>query len=85
MSPELREADRKFFAGEYWRGDIPESAKASRLKLKSPWPGHIVLETTIPKVAAWSAETPNLYTLRIELVSPNGTVIEVSHQRSCHR
>jgi len=81
MTPELREADRKFFAGEYWRGDIPESAKASRLKLKSPWPGHIVFETTIPKVAAWSAETPNLYTLRIELVSPAGTVIEISQQR----
>ena len=81
MTPELREADRKFFAGEYWRGDIPESAKASRLKLKSPWPGRVVLETTIPKVAAWSAETPNLYTLHIELISPAGTVIEISRQR----
>ena len=81
MTPELREADRKFFAGEYWRGDIPESAKASRLKLKSPWPGHIVLETTIPKIAAWSAETPHLYTLRIELISPTGTVIEISQQK----
>ena len=81
MTPELREADRKFFAGEYWRGDIPESAKASRLKLKSPWPGHIVLETSIPKVAAWSAETPNLYTLRIELVDPSGVVKEISQQK----
>ena len=81
MTAEMREADRKFFAGEYWRGDMPESAKATRHKLKSPWPGRVVLETTIPKVAAWSAETPHLYTLRIELISPAGTVIEVSQQK----
>jgi beta-galactosidase len=81
MSAELQEANRKHFAGEYWDGSMPESAKRLREPLQSPWPGHIVLETTLPKVAAWSAETPALYTLRIELLSPAGQVIEISQQK----
>jgi beta-galactosidase len=81
MSAELQEANRKHFAGEYWDGSMPESAKRLREPLQSPWPGHIVLETTLPKVAAWSAETPALYTLRIELVNPAGQVIEISQQK----
>jgi beta-galactosidase len=81
MTPEMRRADKKYFAGEYWDGSMPENERMAREAIKQPWPGHIVLETSIPKVAAWSAETPNLYTLRIELVSPNGTVIEFSQQR----
>ncbi|MEY4108688.1 MAG: hypothetical protein RJB35_1, partial [Actinomycetota bacterium] len=81
MSAELQEANRKHFAGEYWDGSMPESAKRLREPLQSPWPGHIVLETTVPKVAAWSAETPALYTLRMELISPTGQVVEVSQQK----
>jgi beta-galactosidase len=81
MSAELQEANRKHFAGEYWDGSMPESAKRLREPLQSPWPGHIVLETTLPKVAAWSAETPALYTLRIELLSPAGQVVEISQQK----
>ena len=47
-----------------------------------PWPhGKVILETRIPKVNPWSAEAPNLYTLHIELIDPNGAVIEVSQQR----
>ena len=81
MSAELQEANRKQFTGEYWDGSMPASAKRLREPMQSPWPGHIVLETTVPKVAAWSAETPALYTLRIELVRPTGQVVEVSHQK----
>ncbi|CAN2172434.1 LacZ Beta-galactosidase/beta-glucuronidase [Candidatus Nanopelagicaceae bacterium] len=81
MTREMINANRKHFAGEYWDGSMPESDRLALEAIKQPWPGHIVLETTIPKVAAWSAETPNLYTLRIELVSPTGTVVEVSQQR----
>jgi beta-galactosidase len=81
MTAEMINANRKHFAGEFWDGSMPESDRIALEAIKQPWPGHITLETTIPKVAAWSAETPNLYTLRIELVSPNGTVVEVSQQR----
>jgi len=81
MTAEMINANRKHFAGEFWDGNMPESDRIALEAIKQPWPGRIVLETTIPKVAAWSAETPNLYTLRIELVSPTGTVVEVSQQR----
>ena len=81
MTPEMINANRKYFGGEYWDGAIPEPERIALQALKQPWPGRISFETTIPKVAAWSAETPNLYTLRIELVSPTGTVVEVSQQR----
>ena len=81
MTPEMINANRKHFAGEFWDGNMPESDRIALETIKQPWPGRIVLETTIPKIAAWSAETPHLYTLRIELVSPKGTVVEVSQQR----
>ena len=81
MTPEMINANRKHFAGEFWDGNMPESDRIALETIKQPWPGRIVLETTIPKITAWSAETPHLYTLRIELVSPKGTVVEVSQQR----
>jgi beta-galactosidase len=81
MTDEMRRADKKYFAGEYWDGSMPESERIAREAIKQPWPGRIVLETTIPKVSAWSAETPHLYTLRIELVNSVGVVIEVSQQK----
>ncbi len=34
------------------------------------------IEATVPRVRAWSAEQPNLYTLTLTLVGANGTVIE---------
>lgn len=81
MTEEMIRANRKYFGGEYWNGVIPEPERIALQELKQPWPGRIVLESSIPKVAAWSAETPHLYTLRIELVSPSGAVIEISQQK----
>ncbi len=81
MTEEMIRANRKYFGGEYWDGAIPEPERIALQELKQPWPGRIVLESSIPKVAAWSAETPHLYTLRIELVSPSGTLIEISQQK----
>ena len=81
MTPELRRADKKYFAGENWDGSMPENERIAREAIKQPWPGRVHFETEIPKIAAWSAETPNLYTLRIELVSPTGAVVEISQQK----
>ncbi len=81
-----READLKkrsddYFHGKYWDGKLPADAKAAIME-NEPWPhGKVILETRIPKVDPWSAEVPNLYTLHIELIDPNGAVIEVSQQR----
>ncbi len=80
MPEELIRANRKHFAGEYWDGSMPESERLTLEAIKQPWPGRVLLETEIPKVSAWSAETPALYTLRIELVDPTGVVVEISQQ-----
>jgi len=40
-----------------------------------------VLAGTVPAVRAWSAETPNLYTLLIELMDADGRVIEATSRR----
>jgi beta-galactosidase len=78
---DLKKRSDDYFNGKYWNGNLPADAKAAIME-NEPWPhGKVVLETRIPKVNPWSAETPNLYTLHIELIDPNGAVIEVSQQR----
>ena len=81
ISQELREASKKHFFGEFWNGNIPAATADALVQLRQPSPGRIFLETSIPKIVAWSAETPVLYTLRIELLNPQGAVIELSQQR----
>ena len=77
----LKKRSDDYFHGKFWDGKLPADAKAAIME-NEPWPhGKVVLETRIPKVNPWSAELPNLYTLNIELIDPQGTVIEVSHQR----
>ena len=39
------------------------------------------LDATVPGVRAWSAETPHLYTLLVELVDANGQVVQATPQR----
>ena len=78
---DLKKRSDDYFHGKYWDGRLPADAKAAIMETE-PWPhGKVVLETRIPKVNPWSAEAPNLYTLHIELIDPNGAVIEVSQQR----
>jgi beta-galactosidase len=78
ISEELRDASKKHFFGEFWDGNIPAETSKALEQLRQPSPGRILLETSIPKVQQWSAETPHLYTLRIELVNPAGVVVELS-------
>jgi beta-galactosidase len=78
---DLKKRSDDYFHGKYWDGRLPADAKAAIMETE-PWPhGKVILETRIPKVNPWSAELPNLYTLNIELIDPNGAVIEVSQQR----
>jgi beta-galactosidase len=42
---------------------------------------HVSMSATIPSVRPWTAETPNLYTLVTELVSPRGEVIQSTATR----
>ncbi len=78
---DLKKRSDDYFHGKFWDGNLPADAKAAIME-NEPYPhGKVVLETRIPKVNPWSAELPNLYTLHIELIDPNGTIIEVSQQR----
>jgi len=78
---DLKKRTDDYFHGKFWDGRLPADAKAAIME-NEPWPhGKVILETRIPRVNPWSAEVPNLYTLHIELIDPNGAVIEVSQQR----
>ena len=81
MPEELRHASKDFFVGTYWNGGMPKPLQDALRKVEPPTPGRIVLETTIPKVTPWSAENPVLYTLNIELLDPDGNVVQVSNQK----
>lgn len=39
------------------------------------------LDAVLPAVRAWSAEDPNLYTLLVELIAPDGRLIEATSRR----
>ena len=81
MPEELRNASRDFFVAEHWDGNMPKSVTDALAKIEPPTPGRILFETSIPKVAPWSAENPVLYTLALELVDPAGNVVQISSQK----
>jgi beta-galactosidase len=75
---ELKARSDEYFHGEFWHGNMPADAKKAILE-NEPWPaGKITLNTRIHKVKAWSAESPTLYTLHVELIDPDGNIVEVS-------
>jgi beta-galactosidase len=77
----LKKRSDDYFHGKFWDGKLPADARAAIME-NEPWPhGKVILKTRIPKVNPWSSESPNLYTLHIELVDPSGAIIEVSQQR----
>ena len=78
---DLKARSDEYFHGKFWDGNMPADAKRAIME-NEPWPaGKIRLQTRIPKVNAWSAETPNLYTLHIELIDPDGNIVEISQQK----
>ncbi len=77
----LKARSDEYFHGKFWHGNMPADAKAAILE-NEPWPaGKIHLNTRVPKIKPWSAEDPALYTLHIELVDPDGTIVEISQQK----
>ena len=78
---EVAIAARDFFHAKFWDGNLPQSAKTAISIMEPPPAGEITLSTQLAKIKAWSAESPVLYTLDIELRNPEGAVIELSQQK----
>ncbi|MCJ7544758.1 MAG: DUF4981 domain-containing protein, partial [Phycisphaerae bacterium] len=61
------------------RRALPKPLEAVFTPHKHTWqrPGNVVtLEASLPRVHCWSDETPNLYTLVLNLISPRGRPVE---------
>ena len=81
MIPELRNISSAFFHGEYWNGKVPAEVAQIMEKVEPPTPGLVNISMEFPNIKAWSAETPHLYWLKIELKDPEGNVIESFTQK----
>ena len=64
-----------------WDGTVSKATDAILAQVRADVPGKILLESRNPKVAPWSAETPHLYTLAFELLSPDGTILQIGSQK----
>lgn len=81
MIPELREISSAFFHGEYWDGKVPPSVAKIMQQVEPPTPGLVKIAMEFPNVKAWSAETPHLYWLKVELKNSDGVVVESFTQK----
>ena len=81
MSEVHRLASRDYFQGEFWDGKIPLATMRALREIEPPSPGKLTLKTEISGISPWSAESPVLYTLLLELLDPSGTVIEQTSQK----
>jgi len=81
MPAEIQEISRDFFHGTYWDGNVPQSVMSVVNQIEPPMPGMIHLKAEFPNVKAWSAESPNLYYMHVELKDPMGETIERFTQR----
>ena len=64
-----------------WDGTVSKSSAAALAEIRHEVRGKVLLESRIAKINLWSAETPNLYTLNFELISPEGTVLQIGSQK----
>jgi len=64
-----------------WDGTVSKSSAAALAEIRHEVRGKVLLESRIAKINLWSAETPNLYKLNFELISPEGTVLQIGSQK----
>ena len=69
------------FLGRYWDGSIPKADAAALDSMKAIIPGPLEFSLKVPGVKPWSAESPTLYEVEIELIDPIGQVIEITQQK----
>ncbi len=81
FTPEQAAVASAFFLGEYANADIPADV-LMQLRTLEPLPiGEIDVTLAIPDVSPWSAESPSLHDVQINLLQPDGTVVESFHRR----
>ena len=81
ISEEHKRVGSNFFHGEYWNGKIPTSVISTLRELEPPTPGFAEFNISIPNISAWSAETPHLYPIVVELKDPTGAIVETFTQK----
>lgn len=76
---------KKDLAGYQLRVSVPELPKQKNAQISGVisdgMSGNLTIRTSLAHIQAWSSEAPNLYTLDIELIDPQGLTIEVTHQK----
>ena len=76
LTPEQMRAGSAYFQSEYWNGKVPAEVEKKLRAFEPPAPGHVHFTAEFPGIKAWSAESPLLYKLEVELLNPEGVVIE---------
>ena len=70
-----------FDAGDRRVGKVTQAKVPHAHHAAYVFEGHVArCEFTVPRVKAWSAETPNRYRAEVELLDPTGAVLERTHQ-----
>ncbi len=81
MPADIQLISKEFFHGTFWDGKVPDAIMSVVEQIEPPSPGMVRLTAEFPNIKAWSAESPNLYQLNVELKDPSGVVIERFSQR----
>jgi len=74
-------AGDEYFLGKYWDGSMPKAKLEAFYSTEPIIAGPLEFEMTIPKISPWSAESPRLYDLEIELLDPQGNLVEMSSKK----
>jgi beta-galactosidase len=81
ISEEHRRVGSNYFQGEYWNGKIPIDVLKTLKEIEPPTPGYLRFEVSFPKIRAWSAESPQLYAIAVELRNPDNVIVESFTQK----
>ena len=66
------------FLGHFWDGKVAPSDAQGLEDLRAIIPGPLEFTIKVPGVKPWSAESPTLYEVEVELIDPTGQVIEIT-------
>jgi beta-galactosidase len=77
-SAKEQEAGREYFHGTYWDGSMPQSLREAWIDTEPIIPGPLDFEIVAPGILPWSAESPQLYDVELELRDRTGQIVELA-------